>query len=92
MVHRVVDLAVNSALDVKWIREALDRVRDEVDPEVVETVESGLDRLQSLIDAARSDPRSVDPEVFHQAKDALDRASMPVHEAAITRSLKDDGA
>ena len=92
MVHRVVDLAVNSALDVKWIREALDRVRDEVDPEVVETVESGLDRLQSLIDAARSDPRSVDPEVFHQAKDALDRASMPVHEAAITRSLKDEGA
>ena len=23
-VHRVVDLAVNAALDVKWIREALD--------------------------------------------------------------------
>lgn len=90
LVHRVVDLAVNSALDVKWIREALERVRGELEVDLVDEVESGLADLESHIAAARVDPRSVDPEVFHRAKETLDRASMPVHEAAITRSLRDE--
>ncbi len=90
LVHRVVDLAVNASLDVKWITEALDRVREDVAPDVTKAVESGLASLQSLITRAREDPRSVDPDAFHQAKDRLDRASMPVHEASIARSLRDD--
>ncbi len=92
MVHRVVDLAVNAALDVKWITEALDRVRADVDTEVVASVEAGLVELQALITQAREDPRSVDPDAFHAAKDRLDRASMPVHEASIARSLRNEAS
>lgn len=92
LVHRVVDLAVNAALDVKWIREALERVRTELAAELVADVESRLDRLESLVSEARIDPRAVDPDVFHEAKEMLDRASVPVHEAAITRSLRDEGS
>ena len=89
LVHRVVDLAVNAALDVKWIGEALSRVRDELDASFVEGVESCMAEVQGLIDASREDPRSVDAEAFHAAKERLDRESVPVHEAAIARSLRD---
>ena len=91
-VHRIVDLAVNAALDVKWITEALDRVREEVEPDVVASVESGLAAVRDLITQARADPRSVDADAFHAAKDHLDRTSMPVHEASISRSLRDEGS
>ena len=89
LVHRVVDLAVNASLDVKWITEALDRVRDEVDPAVIAEVEEGVASLRTLIEAARRDPRVVDADDFHATKERLDRASMPIHEAAIARSLRE---
>ena len=89
LVHRVVDLAVNASLDVKWITEALDRVRDEVDPSVIAAVEEGVASLRTLIEAARRDPRVVDADDFHATKERLDRASMPIHEAAIARSLRE---
>ena len=89
LVHRVVDLAVNAALDVKWIGEALSRVRGELDRTIVERVESSMVEVQGFIDASRSDPRKVDAEAFHAAKERLDRESVPVHEAAIARSLRD---
>ena len=88
-VHRVVDLAVNAALDVKWIREALDRVRGELPPSTAEGVDSQLAAVEAFIQSARKDPRSVDADAFHAAKDSLDRSSMPVHEASITRSLRE---
>lgn len=89
LVHRVVDLAVNAGLDAKWISEALDRVRDELDPETVASVEAGIEALKRFIEAARRDPREVDADAFHAAKESLDRASVPVHEAAIARSLRE---
>ena len=89
LVHRVVDLAVNAALDVKWIGEALSRVREELEASIVERVESCMVEVRGLIDASREDPRKVDAEAFHAAKERLDRESVPVHEAAIARSLRD---
>ncbi len=89
-VHRVVDLAVNASLDAKWIQEALDRVRDVVSPEVISTVESARKDVLDFIELARSNPREVDAEAFSAAKEYLDRSSIPVHEAAITMSLKGD--
>jgi molecular chaperone DnaK len=91
LVHRVVDLAVNAALDVKWIQEALARVRDVLPASTTESVESHLAIVEEFIASARKDPRSVDADAFHAAKESLDKASMPVHEAAITRSLRGDG-
>ncbi|MHC4793565.1 MAG: hypothetical protein ACYTDE_04610, partial [Planctomycetota bacterium] len=67
-------------------------VRADVDTEVVASVEAGLVELQALITQAREDPRSVDPDAFHAAKDRLDRASMPVHEASIARSLRNEAS
>jgi molecular chaperone DnaK (HSP70) len=87
--HRVIDLRVNSALDVGWIEAALGRVRAIVDPAVVTEVEARLAELRAFIAAADRDAAGVDPDAFHRAKDAVDRASVPVHEASIRESLRD---
>lgn len=91
LVHRVVDLAVNASLDAKWIEEALARVRDEIDPALHDEVQAHVAEVRAFVEASRVDPRGVDADAFHAAKDRLDRASVPVHEAAITRSLREDG-
>ena len=88
--HRVIDLRVNAALDVKWITEALARVREQLDPAYVEQLEGSIAELRTFIDAAASDPRSVDAAAFQQAKEALDELSVPMHEQAIAASLKAD--
>jgi len=86
--HRVIDLAVNASLDVKWIGDALERVRAHLDTAVVESVDQELHRVRALIALAKSAPESVDANAFQQAKEALDRASVPVHESAIAASLR----
>jgi len=88
--HRIVDLAVNAALDVKWIGDALERVREKLDASVADAVEQELHRVRGFIALAKASPESVDANAFHQAKEALDRASVPVHEAAISASLRAD--
>ena len=87
-VHRVVDLAVNAALDVKWIHEALDRVREVIPPDVIAEVEHARREVMDFIESARKNPREVDGEAFSAAKERLDRSSIPIHEAAITQSLQ----
>jgi molecular chaperone DnaK (HSP70) len=86
--HRVVDLVATSRLDLKWICDALARVREELEPEYLETLESAIMSLKGHIAAAEHDARSVDANAFYQAKEALDRASVRMHEVAITRSLR----
>ncbi len=86
-VHRVIDLRVNANLDCHWVQTALDRVRGEVDPAVVGAVEAAIGAVRGFIAQADRDPMAVDADAFHHAKEALDRASVPVHEASIRRSL-----
>jgi molecular chaperone DnaK (HSP70) len=86
--HRVIDLCANARLDLHWIAEALGRVRAELEPGCVAEVEAAMARLTGFLDAAARDHRSVDPDAFHGAKEALDRASVRVHEVAIARSLR----
>lgn len=86
--HRIIDLAVNAALDAKWISDALDRVRERLDAAVVDAVDQELHRVRAFISLAKTAPESVDANAFHQAKESLDRASVPVHEAAIAESLR----
>ncbi|MEE2682125.1 MAG: Fe-S protein assembly chaperone HscA [Planctomycetota bacterium] len=88
--HRVIDLRVNAALDVKWISEALERVREHLDPAYVEQLEGAITALVEFIDAAGRDPRSVDAAAFQEAKEALDQQSIPLHEQSIAASLRDD--
>lgn len=87
-VHRVIDLRVNANLDLQWIGAALGRVREELDPTLVSEIESKMAAVRGFIASADRDAASVDADAFYAAKDALDRASVPVHEASIRRSLQ----
>jgi len=89
--HRVIDLRVHAELDLKWIGEALARVRPSLEPGYVDELSKSMDAVRALCDSAAVDPRSVDADGFHRAKQALDVLSMRVHEASITQSLRGDG-
>jgi molecular chaperone DnaK (HSP70) len=86
--HRVVDLAVNARLDLKWIGEALVRTREALDPAYAEELEASMTRLKGFCEAAERDPAATDADAFHKAKEALDQLSMRLHETSIARSLK----
>jgi len=88
--HRVIDLAVNSRLDIKWIREAMERVDDELEDAYRRTLEAKITALEAFIDGSRTAPASIDADAFYAAKDALDTESVRLHEIAIARSLRDE--
>jgi molecular chaperone DnaK (HSP70) len=90
--HRVVDLTANARLDLKWIGDALGRVREQLEPAYVEELEAAMMGLKGHIAAAEHDARAVDANAFQQAKEALDRLSIRVHEVAIAASLRSAGA
>ncbi|MCX5665354.1 MAG: Hsp70 family protein [Planctomycetota bacterium] len=85
--HRVVDLAVNSTLDIKWIGDALLRTRDDLPSEYVDSLEALITRLKGFISLAHTSPHDVDANAFQQAKEELDRASVAMHEKSISKSL-----
>ena len=86
--HRVIDLRVHSELDLKWIGEALARVRPQLEPAYVTELEAAMVDVRTRCEAAARDPRSIEPDGFHAAKQNLDRLSMRVHEVAIAQSLR----
>ena len=86
--HRVVDLAVNARLDLKWIGEALERTGEALEPAYREELEACMTRLKGMCEAAERDPARTDADAFHQAKESLDRLSMRLHETSIARSLR----
>ena len=86
--HRVIDLAVNARLDIKWIREAMERVGDGLDGEYRTHLEEKIAELQQFIDGSRASAAGVDADAFFEAKDALDRESVRLHEIAIAQSLR----
>jgi molecular chaperone DnaK (HSP70) len=86
--HRVVDLAVNARLDLKWIGEALLRVSEALEPAYREELEAAMTRLQGMCEAAERQPAATDADAFHRAKETLDRLSMRLHEVSIARSLR----
>ena len=85
--HRVVDLAVNSTLDIKWIGDALLRTRDDLPRQYVDSLEALLTRLKGFVSLAHTSPHDVDANAFQQAKEELDRASVAMHEKSISKSL-----
>ncbi len=86
--HRLADLAVNAALDAKWIAEALSRVEPRLEPAYAAELRQRLDEIAAFVRQAKSDPASVKLDAFHHAKESLDRASMRLHEIAIAESLR----
>jgi molecular chaperone DnaK (HSP70) len=86
--HRITDLVVNARLDLKWIGEKFAQHRDKLPPNVRDVIQAGLEEVTRLCSDASTDWRSVNPTAFHEAKERLDRNSIPLHELAITESLK----
>jgi molecular chaperone DnaK (HSP70) len=86
--HRVVDLAVNARLDLKWIGEALERTRAALEAGYLEQLDASMMRLKGFCEAAERNPAATDADAFHKAKEALDQLSMRLHETSIARSLK----
>jgi len=90
--HRVIDLRVNAALDAKWTGEALARVRERLEPAYVASLEEHLAEVRRFVDLATREVDGVDADAFGAARDALNRASMRLHEVAIAESLRGSAA
>jgi len=90
--HQIADLIANSKLDIKWISERLDRYGQLLEADERSTLRFHLTTLQEMVDKAGADWRSVEPKVFHAAKDELDNASVRLQEIGISQSLKADEA
>jgi molecular chaperone DnaK len=88
--HRVVDLVVNSRLDLKWIGERLDKHADKLEPAYREELVGLIDRLTAMVAKADADWRSVDPARFAELKQELDTTSVRLQEVGIAESLKAD--
>jgi molecular chaperone DnaK (HSP70) len=87
--HRVVDLVANSKLDLKWIGERLGRFGTRLEPAYRADLESRVEALRRLVEAADGDWRAVPAGALHAAKEALDRASIRLQEVAIAHALGD---
>ncbi len=88
--HRVIDLVVNAKLDIKWIRDAMERVDQNLPQEYRSELDDKIQQLQKFIDAAGDKVADVDADAFFQAKESLDHASVKLHELAITQSLQQE--
>ncbi|MFG0273949.1 MAG: Hsp70 family protein [Phycisphaerales bacterium] len=88
--HRIADLVTNAKLDLKWIREARARVGDDLPREVAALLDERAETLEALLTKAQDDWRSVHADDLAQAKQALDEASIRVHELAIAKSLREE--
>jgi molecular chaperone DnaK (HSP70) len=87
--HRVADLVANSTLDLGWIQRQLARHALALAPAQREAIELAAARLRGFVQEAGGPAGGgPDPDAFHAAKEALDRASIPLHEAAITSTLR----
>jgi molecular chaperone DnaK (HSP70) len=89
--HRIVDLAANSKLDAKWIREQLERFGPALDLMTASDLTMKLQTVEDCVARAERDWRSVDAGWFASAKDQLDRASLRLQELAIAESLRSQG-
>ncbi len=88
--HRIVDLIVNSKLDLKWIGERFDRFADKLDAAYRDELSSKIETLRGFVQNADTDWKSVDANEFANAKQGLDEASVRLQEVSITESLKGD--
>jgi molecular chaperone DnaK (HSP70) len=86
--HRVVDLIANSKLDLKWIGDRLAALGTTLPADLRADLDARIASLAAIVDAAQRDWTSVHPDAFHRAKEALDHASIPLHEISITQSLR----
>ncbi len=86
--HRIVDLIVNSKLDVKWISERLEKLRTRLEAEYAAGLELKISKLREMIASAEASWSGVNADEFARAKNDLDQASIRLQEVGITESLR----
>ncbi len=86
--HRIADLVTNSSLDLKWINDRFARHGGDLDDETRAELVARISALAALVERAKADWSSVDPNALHEAKEALDRASVRLQEVSIAASLR----
>lgn len=87
--HRVVDLIVNSTLDLKWIGERFERFSDKLESGYRDELSVKIESLRELVKQADADWASVNADTFAKAKQDLDEASVRLQEIGIAESLRD---
>jgi molecular chaperone DnaK (HSP70) len=86
--HRIADLIATGALDLGWVRTQLGRYAAGLASEPRGRIEGAVATLSALLERARGDWEAVAADELMRAKEALDRASIPLHELAMTRTLQ----
>jgi molecular chaperone DnaK (HSP70) len=93
--HRLADLLANSSLDLHWINRQFVKHAEKLEPEDRRALGEAIETLRGFVERAKADTagglretEAVDANAFQRAKEALDRASMRLHEISITESLK----
>ncbi|QQS08083.1 MAG: Hsp70 family protein [Phycisphaerales bacterium] len=86
--HRVVDLVATSRLEIKWTRDRLDKLGAKVDSAYAGELRTLTDRLAALVDRADRDWQSVDPNELNAARQAMERASVRLHEIGVAEALR----
>lgn len=86
--HRVVDLITNSQLDLKWISERLEKHSAALEADYRTDLAARIARLRIMVQAAKADWKSVEPNAFQREKEELDRASIRLQEVSIAASLR----
>ena len=87
--HRIVDLITNSQLDLKWISERLEKHGAALEEAYRTDLAARIARLRTLVQAAKADWKSVEPNTFQREKEELDRASIRLQEVSIAASLRE---
>ncbi len=88
--HRVVDLVVNSRLDLKWIGNRLELHASRLDEPERAALTTLIAELRTMVEKAAADWRSVDANAMQRLKESLDRQSVRLQEISITESLRRD--
>lgn len=86
--HRVADLISHSTLDLSMITRQLERFRADLDPAYAAGLDGAIADVRGYVTRAETDWTSVNADEFQRAKESLDRASIPLQEHAIKRSLQ----
>ena len=88
--HRIADLIVNTKLDLKWIGERFEKYGEKLGDVDRAVLSDAIERARALVGRAEAEWSSVAPDALHDAKESLDRLSVPLQEIGIAESLRAD--
>jgi len=81
-IHRLIDLRNQARLDMRAIQRQLDRVGEELEADYKQLIEDKLATVKELSEADQPDL-----DQFHEALDAMDKATVRLAEIAIKKTL-----